>query len=81
MQYITDRQIVVRDDHVYYDPWYIGRDMWGGRIVDSASYHEQKIPSYLGISTLIRVRHGYRANHRAVGHCGRSDVWLCVTEE
>ena len=35
----------------------------------------------VGISTLIRVRHGYRANHRVVGHCGRSDVWLCVTEE
>ena len=50
MKYIVNRMAEYHDGVVLYDSWYLGKDIWGGRLVSEEAYYKGDIPSYLGIA-------------------------------
>lgn len=52
MEYIPNQRVSYDSETgtYFYSPWYLARDLWGGKIVRQKVAERIKVPSYLGIA-------------------------------
>lgn len=52
MKYIVNRWVTINQEigETLYNPYYIAKDLWGGKIIDKGVSRSRKLPFYLGLS-------------------------------